>query len=256
VIVSPALLQVQDLELHFGGVYAIQGLSLDVDPEEMIGIIGPNGAGKTTLLNCISGVYRPTSGRVIFDGNKIDGLPAHKTAGRGIARTFQIAESFRSFTVLDYVLLGRTAWRPHSLWLCGAALPSVRRADREQVSIASDLIEKYNLSEFRNTQLRELPYGHQKLADIVRALAAEPRLLLLDEPTSGSSAEERLLLRDVMHELHAAKITTIIVDHEVGFISACCNRVLAMATGRQIGVGTPAEVLALPEVIDSYLGQR
>lgn len=250
------LLRMEEAELHFGGVYAVHGISLAVEREEMLGIIGPNGAGKTTLLNCISGVLPLSGGRIFFDGERIDSVAAHKAAGRGIARTFQIAESFRSFSVLDYVLLGRNAWRPKSLWLCSAGLRSVRRADRQQVAIAESLIEKYKLAEFRHSLLRELPYGHQKLADIVRALAAEPRLLLLDEPTSGSSAEERLMLREVMHELRAEKISTVVVDHEVGFISDCCSRVLAMASGRQLAVGTPEEVLARPEVIDSYLGGK
>ncbi len=248
------MLAVEDIALHFGGLAALDGVSFDVTAGETFGIIGPNGAGKTTLLNCISGILRPTAGAVSLRQERLTGLPAHKVARLGVARTFQIAESFRSFTVLDYVLLGRSAWRPGSFWRCGVALPATRNADRHQVRIARDLLGEHGLSDVQNRQLRELSYGHQKMVDVVRALAAEPKVLLLDEPTSGSSAEERVALRGVMRTLTDAGITTLVVDHDVTFVSECCTRVFALASGRPIGIGSPRQVLDMPEVVESYLG--
>ncbi|HEX3958699.1 MAG TPA: ABC transporter ATP-binding protein [Trebonia sp.] len=249
-----AILTVDDLTLHFGSLAALSGVSFDVRPGETFGVIGPNGAGKTTLLNCISGTLRPSSGTVNLRGDRLTGLSAYKVARLGIARTFQIAESFRSFTVLDYVLLGRSSWRPSSFWRCGISTPGTSRADREQVAIARGLLAKHGLSDVADRQLRELSYGHQKMADMVRALAAEPQILLLDEPTSGSSAHERVELREVMSMLRDTGITTVVVDHDVSFVSSSCSRVFAMASGAPIGIGTPQEVLAMPELIQSYLG--
>jgi branched-chain amino acid transport system ATP-binding protein len=248
------ILTVDDLTLHFGSLAALSGISFDVQPGETFGIIGPNGAGKTTLLNCISGTLRPSGGTVNLRGERLTGLSAYKVARRGIARTFQIAESFRSFTVLDYVLLGRSSWRPSSFWRCGLSTPATGRADREQVAIARGLLAEHGLAGVADRQLRELSYGHQKMADMVRALAAEPQILLLDEPTSGSSADERLEMREVMSMLRDTGITTVVVDHDVSFVSSSCSRVFAMASGQSIGLGTPQEVLAMPELIQSYLG--
>jgi branched-chain amino acid transport system ATP-binding protein len=248
------ILTVDDLTLHFGSLAALSGISFDVRPGETFGIIGPNGAGKTTLLNCISGTLRPSGGTVNLRGERLTGLSAYKVARRGIARTFQIAESFRSFTVLDYVLLGRSSWRPSSFWRCGISTPATGRADREQVAIARRLLAEHGLAGVADRQLRELSYGHQKMADMVRALAAEPQILLLDEPTSGSSADERVEMREVMSMLRDTGITTVVVDHDVSFVSSSCSRVFAMASGQPIGLGTPQEVLAMPELIQSYLG--
>jgi branched-chain amino acid transport system ATP-binding protein len=248
------MLDIEDVGLNFGALAALDGVSFDVQPGETFGIIGPNGAGKTTLLNCISGILRPSNGTVRLKGDVLNGLPPHKVARRGVARTFQIAESFRSFTVLDYVLLGRSAWRPGSFWRCGVALPSTRNADRRQVQVARGLLDEHGLADVQHRQLMELAYGHQKMVDVVRALAAEPQVLLLDEPTSGSSAEERVALRGVMKTLSDGGITTVVVDHDVTFVSECCTRVFAMASGRPIGVGAPQVVLDMPEVIESYLG--
>jgi ABC-type branched-subunit amino acid transport system ATPase component len=181
-------------------------------------------------------------------------LSSRKIALRGVARTFQLAETFRSFRVIDYVLLGRGQWRPAGLFGCGLALPSTTRSDREQVKAATELLERHGLLQFRDHPLKELAYGHQKIVDIVRALAAKPELLLLDEPTSGSSREERIHLREIMADLRSEGITVVVVDHDVSFISDSCSRIFAMASGRPIGIGTPEEVLAMPQVIESYLG--
>jgi branched-chain amino acid transport system ATP-binding protein len=249
-----AVLRIDALSRHFGGIFAVEEVSFDVFPGETFGVIGPNGAGKTTLLNCVSGVARPNSGSVHFEGQRIDRLSSRRIASRGIARTFQIAETFRSFAVIDYVLLGRSTWRPAGLVGCALALPGTIRADREEVRAADELLERHGLKEFRNHSIRELAYGHQKVVDIVRALAAKPKLLLLDEPTSGSSSEERVHLREIMSDLRNEQITVVVVDHDISFISDTCSRAFAMASGRYLASGTPEEVLASPQVIESYLG--
>jgi ABC-type branched-subunit amino acid transport system ATPase component len=248
------LLDVRQLTMRFGGLTAVDDVSFEAFDRRITAIIGPNGAGKTTLLNCISGTLRPSSGTVNLRGERLTGQSAYKVARHGIARTFQIAESFRSFTVLDYVLLGRSAWRPSSFWRCGISTPATNRGDREQVAIARGLLAEHGLAGVADRQLRELSYGHQKMADMVRALAAEPQILLLDEPTSGSSAHERVEMREVMSMLRDTGITTVVVDHDVSFVSSSCSRVFAMASGQPIGLGTPQEVLAMPELIASYLG--
>ncbi len=249
-----AVLEIDSLSRHFGGIYAVEEVSFDVFQGETFGVIGPNGAGKTTLLNCVSGVARPNSGAVRFEGERIDRLSSRRIASRGIARTFQIAETFRSFAVIDYVLLGRSTWRPSSLMGCALSLPGTLRADREETRVADALLEQHGLKEFRNHSIRELAYGHQKVVDIVRALAAKPKMLLLDEPTSGSSSEERVHLREIMNDLRNEQITVVVVDHDISFISDTCSRAYAMASGRHLMSGTPEEVLASPQVIESYLG--
>jgi ABC-type branched-subunit amino acid transport system ATPase component len=253
-VASEIMLEVEGVSRHFGGVYAVEDLSFKVENGEIFGVIGPNGAGKTTLLNCISGITRLNAGTVTFRKERIDGLAIRKVASKGIARTFQLAETFRSFRVIDYVLLGRSSWRPTSLLMCGAAMPAMRRSDKVQMGVASELIERHGLQEYRDKPIRELAYGHQKIVDIVRALAAEPQLLLLDEPTSGSSLEERRYLRSLITKLRDEGITVVVVDHDVSFISDTCSRVFAMASGQSIMLGTPEEVLADRRVVESYLG--
>jgi ABC-type branched-subunit amino acid transport system ATPase component len=248
------LLKVDKLSRYFDGVVAVDAVTFEVNASEVFGVIGPNGAGKTTLLNCISGIVSPQSGTVYLGEVRLDALKPHQVARHGVARTFQVAESFRSFTVADYVLLGRIEWRPSSLWKCGLSLPAMRHAEREQRNRVFALIEEHGLSDFANETLGGLPYGHQKLVDVVRALAAEPKLLLLDEPTSGSSTEERQALQGLVKSLKDTDITVVVVDHDVTFVADCCARVLAMANGANIGLGTPAEVLASRIVVDSYLG--
>jgi branched-chain amino acid transport system ATP-binding protein len=252
--VADVLLSIRELGRDFGGLRAVDGIDLDVERGQIVGVIGPNGAGKTTLLNCVSGLLRPNRGTVIFDGRNIERLPAYRVARLGIARTLQLAEHFKNFRVADFVLLGRMEYLPKSLWACGFSLPAVRRKEKQQVKIVSDLLERFDLTEYRKVMLRELPYGTQRLIDLVRALAMEPQLLLLDEPTSGSSEFDRRALRRYLATLRDEGLTTVVVDHDVRFVSDTCDHVMAMALGRPLSAGTPAEVLSNPEVVASYLG--
>jgi branched-chain amino acid transport system ATP-binding protein len=248
------LLSIRSLGRDFGGLRAVDGIDLDVERGQTVGVIGPNGAGKTTLLNCVSGLLRADRGTVEFEGKRIETLPAHRIARLGVARTLQLAEHFKTFRVVDFVLLGRQEFLPKSLWMCGLGLPVVRRTEREQERAVGELLERFGLSEYRRVMLRELPYGTQRLVDLVRALAMQPQLLLLDEPTSGSSEFDRRTLAGHLATFREEGLTTVVVDHDVRFVSESCDQVLAMALGRPLSHGTPAEVLADPEVVSSYLG--
>jgi branched-chain amino acid transport system ATP-binding protein len=248
------LLAIRSLGRDFGGLRAVDGIDLDVERGEIVGVIGPNGAGKTTLLNCVSGLLRADRGTVVFDGNQIETYSSHRIAKLGIARTLQLAEYFKNFRIVDFVMLGRQEFVPKSLWTCGLGLPSVRRREKEQFKKVGELLERFDLLDQRNEVLRELPYGTQRMVDLVRALAMEPQLLLLDEPTSGSSEYDRQALRNHLSDFRDEGLTTVVVDHDVRFVSDSCDHVLAMALGRPLSSGSPSEVLSNPDVIASYLG--
>jgi branched-chain amino acid transport system ATP-binding protein len=240
--------------IKFGGLSAFEDVGFSVRRGELFGIIGPNGAGKTTLLNCISGVLRPQQGSLQLRGVELTRSRAHRVAGLGVARTFQTVEHFGDFEVADFVMLSRVSWRVRSIVRSGLALPGVGAGERRARAQAIETLDRFGLADLAGERLGELPYGTQKMVDVVRALACEPKLLLLDEPTSGSSAAERVVLREMMAILETTDTTAIVVDHDVGFISSSCHRLMAMAFGRQLAAGTSSSVLEHPDVIASYLG--
>ena len=238
----------------FGGVHAVEDLSFQLGPDECLGLIGPNGAGKTTVLNCVSGIVRPTAGSLRLNGADVGRRRMHRIARSGVARTFQSIEHFKAFTVLDYVTLGRVPYYSQSVLAFGLALVPAIRAERKQRTIAEGYVERYGLGDMRDVPLGELPYGVQKAADIVRAIALDPVLLLLDEPASGSNEAERNVLRTTVQTLRDEDCAVILVDHDVDFVSNVCERILAMAAGRKVADGPADETLADPAVVSSYLG--
>jgi len=252
-----SLLQVESLSIAFGGVKAVDNVSFSVEPGEIFTIVGPNGAGKSTIFNLISRLYQPSSGRITFDGQDITALPAHEVASRGIARTFQNIELFDHSTVLQNLLIGRhsrgqTRWYEDILFL-----PKVRRAEREHRRIAEEVIDFLELAAYRDKLIAGLPYGIRKLVEIARALASEPRLILLDEPASGLSVEETVdmawWIEDMQKDLG---LTVLMVEHDMSLVSRVSNRVLAMAEGKPLALGSAAEVQAHPKVIEAYLGRQ
>lgn len=247
-------LRVTDLTRSFGGLRAIEGVSFDVGPGELFGIVGPNGAGKTTLLNCISGVDPPQSGSVWLGDRRLTGVAAHRIAALGVARTFQSADFFGELTVQDYVMVGCAARASTSVLASGLGLRSARRTDREETVVVLDLLEEFNLIDVASVRLENLPYGTRKIVDILRALNGRPRVLLLDEPTSGTSAEDRLSIRGLLSKIKSQGVSILVVDHDIRFISDTCDRLLAMNFGRRLGLGKPAEVLNMPDVVASYVG--
>ena len=250
-----AQLAVNDVSMCFGGLRAVDGVSFGVEPWEIFAIIGPNGAGKTTLFNLFSRIYEPTGGSIIFDGRDITRIAAHEVVHAGIARTFQNVNLFDSATVLDNLMLGRYRYDRSSLWQQALFTPFVRRerlTDRRKVE---EVIEFLDLSRYRDVPVAALPYGVRKIVELGRALAAEPRLLLLDEPSAGLSLEEKrdmvFWIQDIRDDLDVA---VILIEHDMGFVSAVSDRVMAMSSGRILALGPPAVVQRDPDVIAAYLG--
>jgi branched-chain amino acid transport system ATP-binding protein len=250
-----SVFSVSDLSLRFGGVQAIGNVSFSVEQGEVFAIIGPNGAGKTSVLNVITRVFDPTQGRVEFEGQDITAVPRHNVVHSGIGRTFQNIELFEGGTVLDNLLLGRHRF-PHgsfaAQWLWTPAVRAAEAASRDQVE---DVIQLLDLMPYRNSPVAGLPYGVRKVVELARALATQPRLLLLDEPASGLNPEETRELAfwidDIQNDLG---ITVIMVEHDMSLVSEAADRVLCMNMGQVLALGTPEEVQGDPAVIAAYLG--
>ena len=252
-----SLLQVEGLSIHFGGVKAVDNISFSVEPGEVFTIVGPNGAGKSTIFNLISRLYEPTAGRIMFDGRDITRLPAHDIAGIGIARTFQNIELFDHSSVLQNLLIGRHSRRRTRWYEDMLFLPKVRRAEREDRRIVEEVIDFLELAAYRDKLIAGLPYGVRKLVEIARALSSEPNLILLDEPASGLSVEETIdmawWIEDMQKDLG---LTVLMVEHDMSLVSRVSTRVLAVAEGKALALGTSAQVQADPRVIEAYLGKQ
>lgn len=245
---------VSEMSKSFGGIVALDQVSLSVEKGEVFGVIGPNGAGKTTLLNCICGVYAVDHGRLQLDSADLTGRRPHRIAESGIARTFQHADFFAGMPVIDFLLLSRLQHQTTSLTICALGLPRARRTERQEHARAWQMLERFGLRDVGSSLLGSLPYGTRKVVDICRALMTEPSVLLMDEPTSGTAATDRDLIRDIVGGLSSEGLTTVIVDHDVAFITDVCDRLLAMNFGRPLAVGKPHEVLARQDVIEAYVG--
>jgi branched-chain amino acid transport system ATP-binding protein len=250
-----SLLQVRDLAIAFGGVKAVDGVSFDVEPGEVFTIVGPNGAGKSTIFNLISRFYQPTAGTITFDGRDITRLSPEQIAPLGIARTFQNIELFEHSTVLHNLLVGRHS-RSSTSWLSDMFfLPRTRRQELAHRERAEEVIDFLDLQPYRNKLIAGLPYGVRKVVEIARALASDPKLLLLDEPASGLSVEETrdvaFWIEDMQREMG---LTIVMVEHDMSLVTQVSDRVLALADGRPLATGSAEEVQSHPDVIAAYLG--
>jgi len=251
------LIDVQGITLRFGGVTAINDVSFNVMPEELFAIIGPNGAGKTSIFNTISQVYRPQEGDIMFEGASIMGTRPDKVAAMGIARTFQNIELFPQMNVIDNLLTGRHIRMTTNIFDNAMWLGKAKREEIENRRKVEDIIDFLEIEQWRKHPVALLPYGFQKRVELGRALAMEPKLLLLDEPVAGMNLEEtedmaRFIL-DIKRELN---VPMIMVEHDMGLVMDIADRVLVLDFGQRIAMGTPDEVQANPDVIAAYLGSE
>jgi branched-chain amino acid transport system ATP-binding protein len=256
-VVTAPVLVFDDVRLSFAGVKAIDGVSFTVDPGELFAIIGPNGAGKTSIFNVLSGVYRPQAGHVRFAGAELIGRRPHVIAQQGIARTFQNIELFSNLTVVENLMLGRHQHNTYGVLASLAWVGKARRSEQANRAAVEDIVDFLELEQWRRFPVGLLPYGVQKRVELGRALAMEPKLLLLDEPVAGMNLEETEdMARYILDVRDEIGIPLIMVEHDMGLVMDLADRVMVVDFGRQICTGTPHEVQENPDVIRAYLGEE
>jgi branched-chain amino acid transport system ATP-binding protein len=250
-----AALTIENLGMRFGGLVALEDVSIQVAPRTIHAVIGPNGAGKTTLLNLVTGLYRPTTGRISLGGEALTGLAPHRIAARGVARTFQNTELFVELTARENVLVGRHRHLDYGLAASTLRLPRFRRTEREAARRADELLTLVGLEAQAATAAGDLPLGQQRRLELARALAVEPRLLMLDEPAAGLRPVEAEALSAVLRRLRdELGLTLVLIDHVMRVVMGVSDRVSVLNHGRKLTEGTPDEIRRNPAVVAAYLG--
>lgn len=249
------IISFKDVSLSFGGVKALTNVSFDIKEGSLHAIIGPNGAGKTSIFNCISGIYKPTSGSVEYKGNNIEGMRPDEIANMGVARTFQNIELFENMTVLDNILIGAHRHIDYGAVSGIFFGSSVRKKELEARKIAEDIIDFLEIEEHRFAYILSLPYGIQKRVELARALAMKPEIILLDEPAAGMNNEETEDIARFILDIHEElKITTVLVDHDMNMVMDIAEEVMVLNFGEKLAEGKPSEIVKDKKVIEAYLG--
>lgn len=253
-----AQLELLNLSVHFGGVKAVQNVSIRVEQGEFRGLIGPNGAGKTTVFNAITGVVQPTAGDVYFEGQRLKGIRADKIAHMGIARTFQNIRIYPKMTAAENVAIGLDSYPSYNALSAMLRLPHVVKRDREIKRLSLEYLDKVGILEYKDYEAGALPYGLQRKLEIARALATKPKLLFLDEPAAGMNTNESIELVSFLRDLHQNNegLTIVLIEHHLEVVMEVCQNIDVLNLGTMLASGTPDEIQKNPDVIKAYLGER
>ncbi|MEZ0326302.1 MAG: ABC transporter ATP-binding protein [Fimbriimonas sp.] len=254
---TPALLKLDEATIRFGGLVAVNKVSFELNRGDLFGLIGPNGAGKTTCFNIITGVYKPTSGAILFQGRNISGTPSNKIASLGIARTFQNIRLFKSLSVLENVVTAGFLRHRTGLFSSLAYLPPAIKETEHLKEEAMRLLDVLNLADVANVRSSDLPYGKQRRLEIARAMATQPKLLLLDEPAAGMNPYEKTELMEMVRKIRDEHdMTVLVIEHDMRFVMNLCEHIVVLDHGEEISAGNPDHVRNDPKVIAAYLGEE